>query len=143
MKRLSRALVMMFCVMSAVYAFLAASFFTYQQFLRPRVIDWVARFGDWHAVLYWPWLLIALASILAEMKKAGAIRVLVVGFAFVWTGARLALAVHPVLPRLVDDYRSIQVGLVALAPVVWLAVIDHIAVGRFLGGRPQNVGVDD
>jgi Sulfatase len=143
MKWLSRALVMVFCVMSALYAFLASSSFTYQQFLRPRVVEWVARFGDWHAVLYWPWLLIALASILAEMKKAGAIRVLAVGFAVVWTGVGLALVVHPVLPRLVDDYRSIQVGLVALAPVVWLAVIDHIAVGRFLREQPTHVGVDD
>src|SRR6476619_2036525 len=117
---------MTFSVMSAVYAFLASSSFTYQQFLRPRVIEWVARFGDWHAVLYWPWLLIALASILPEMRKTGVIRVVTVGFAVVWTGVGLALAIHPVLPRLVDDNRSIQVGLVALAPLVWLAVIDHI-----------------
>jgi hypothetical protein len=143
MKWLSRTLILMFCVMSAVYAFLATSSFTYQQFLRPRVNEWVALFGDWHAVLYWPWLLIALVSLLPELKRAGVTRALAIAFAVIWTGVGVGLAIHPVLPRLVDDHRSVLVGLVALGPLVWLAIIDHVAIASFLREQPMHVAAAD
>jgi hypothetical protein len=134
---------MAFCLMSAMYAFLSSSSFTYQQFLRPRVSEWVARFGDWHAALYWPCLLVAVVSLAPEFKTRGVTRVVAIAFALTWTSVGVALAVHPVLPRLVDNHLSVLAGLVALAPLVWLAIIDHVAVGAFLRHQSIHLGDDD
>jgi Sulfatase len=142
MRWLSRALVVAFCIATSLYAFLASSSFTYQQFLRPRVSQWVARFGDSHAALYWLWLLFALWSLVPEFRKAGITRKIAIGFAAAWSGVGVGLTVHPVLPTLVDDHRSVLVGLVALLPIIWLAVIDHLAVHEYLRRQPAWVTAD-
>jgi hypothetical protein len=142
MRGLTRTLVAAYCLMTAVYAFLASSTFTYQQFLRPRVSDLVARFGDWHAVLYWVWLFFAVVSLTPELTKAGRARTRAIGFALFWTAVGVALTIHPILPTLVDDHRSVLVGLVALAPLIWLSMLDHAAAASFLRQQPATSAAD-
>jgi hypothetical protein len=127
-KSLARLLIALFALVTAVYAFLASSSFTYQQFLRPRVLEPVAWFSDWHAFLYWPWLLIAVTALAPELRQRGPAGRLAVSFVVVGTALGVGLAVRPVLPALVDDHHSILIGLAALLPLVWLAAIDHLAV---------------
>jgi hypothetical protein len=140
-KPLARLSIALFALVTAVYAFLASSSFTYQQFLRPRVLEPVAWFSDWHVLLYWLWLPAAVASLVPELRQRGPARPMAIGFVAVWSALGLGLAVHPVLPGLIDDHRSILVGLAALLPLIWLAAIDHLAVWESLrrrGGRVSH-----
>ncbi len=143
MRWLPRVLVGVFSIATSLYAFLASSSFTYQQFLRPRVSEWVAGFGDLHAVLYWPWLLLALASLAPEFRNAGITRRVAFGFAVAWSGVGVGLTVQPILPTLIDDRRSVLIGLFALLPIIWLAVIDHLAVRKYLQRQPERVTAED
>jgi sulfatase-like protein len=127
MRALARLVVASFCWATSVYAFLASSSFAYQQFLRPRVFRSIGLFSDHHASAYWIWLAVAIASIVEHLRRAGAPRRLAVAFVAVWSGVGVALAVHPILPALADNPRSIVVGLIALVPIVWIAAIDHAA----------------
>ena len=137
MRLLLRLVVALFSLVTALYAFLASSSFTYQQFLLPRVLHWVAWFSDWHALLYWLWLALAVASLWPVLRQADAARRWAVAFAVTWTIVGLLMTAHPVLPALRDDHRSVVVGLVALLPLLWLSAIDHIRQRNFLRGQAR------
>src|SRR5207237_8722438 len=49
-----------------------------------------------------------------------------------WTAIGVAKSVRPVLPGLVDDRWSLIVALLSLAPIVWLAIVDHWTGWRYL-----------
>jgi hypothetical protein len=132
MRTVARAIVTVFSVLTAVYAFLASSAFTYQQFLLPRVLPWVGWFSDWHAALFWPCLLLAVASIDPAYKKTHAGRLTVNAFVIVWLAIGLRLTFFPLLPTLVDTERSLFVGLAALLAPIWLALIDHVRLRDYL-----------
>lgn len=145
MRVLLRLAVALFCWVTAIYAFLCSSAFAYQQFIRPRVFHSIGVFSDRHAAVYWLWLVLALLSIAGEFRHAGARRILSISFAAVWVAAGVWLAIHPVLPTLADDTRSLVVGLIALVPVVSLGVLDHFAsrarVEAFSADRPTEASV--
>jgi Sulfatase len=141
MMRAVRIAIGMFCWMTAMYAFLSAGSFTYQQFLRPRVFAWVGWFSDHHAQLYWVWLAAAAASLVPEWRSQPFARRLTLAFVAVWTFVGLLLAVRPVLPTLIDTHRSIVVGLVALLPLVWLAAIDYAAAGDYIRRPAPSVDI--
>jgi hypothetical protein len=129
-----RLVVALFCWVTAIYAFLCSSAFAYQQFIRPRVFSWVGVFSDRHAVLYWAWLAVALLSIAGDFRHGGARRAMAVVFAAVWGAAGIWLTIDPVLPTLADSPRSLVVGLIALVPIVWLGVIDHVRSAAAIRG---------
>lgn len=120
-----------FCWTTAGYAFMSASPFVYRQFLAPRVFRWPGAFSDWHAVSYWLWLAVAVAQIV-HLLRHGPARSLASAFATMWSLVGIFLIFHPILPQLADDRRSVIVGLIALTPVIWLAVLDHVRYRRLL-----------
>ena len=142
MNRAARLAVALFCWLTAVYAFLSAGSFTYQQFLRPRVFAWVGWFSDHHAQLYWVWLIFTTASLVPEWRARRSTRRPVMAFAGVWGAVGVLLAVRPVLPTLIDTPRSIVVGLVALVPLIWLAAIDYAAAADYLRRPPEAVEIE-
>ncbi|HEV3140335.1 MAG TPA: sulfatase-like hydrolase/transferase, partial [Vicinamibacterales bacterium] len=145
-----RVTVIGFCWLTAAYAWLAASPFSYQEFIRPKMFG-TGVFGPWHAAFYWMWL--ACAAI--ELRDAGSGRTgstverrrptvatnAFRAFVIFWVIVGVRLTVVPVLPRLRDDNISIFVGIVALAPVVWLSVLAHARTLGYL--RAQRPGVSD
>ena len=80
MWRVGRLLLAAFCWLTALYAFVSSSAFSYLQFIRPRVFPWVGLFGDW----------------------------------------------NPLLWGLADGTRTLLVGVLALLPLIGLALIDLI-----------------
>jgi len=120
-----------YCVLTAAYAVLTASAFTYQEIIRPRMFG-AGEFSRWHGVFYWPWLALALLDLRRSLGSRGRQRSFAWAFALVWTIVGATIAIHPLLPALADDRRSIVVALVALLPLVWLALIDHLSAYEFL-----------
>src|SRR5262245_55770148 len=47
-----RLLIALFCWLTALYAFVSSSAFSYLQFIKPRVFPWVGLFGDWNPLLW-------------------------------------------------------------------------------------------
>jgi sulfatase-like protein len=137
MSRGARLLTGLFCWITAVYAFLSASSFTYQQFLRPRVFAWVGWFSDHHAQLFWVWLAVAVLSLLPDLRSR-ATRPVSIAFVVVWSVVGLVLVARPVLPSLVDSPWSVVVGLIALAPLVWLAAVDAVATREFVRAQTRR-----
>jgi sulfatase-like protein len=143
---LTRIAAALFCWVTAVYAFMASSSFVYQQFLRPRVFRSIGLFTDHHAALYWIWLPVATASLAGPLSRPGAARRLSLAFVATWLAVGIALARQSMLPTLADNPRSVVVGLVALAPIVWIAIVDHLDAWSYLGrqsAQQANVGATD
>ena len=65
-----RLLIALFCWFTAAYAFVSSSAFAYLQFLKPRVIEWVARAGELHRFAAWAWLALVASSSLRSGKRA-------------------------------------------------------------------------
>ena len=144
MKRAAvKVFVSVFCWLTAAYAFLSANPFTYQGFVRPRMFSGAAVFSEWHVVLYWLWLALAFVWLHEEFGRRDGRRWLAWGFGLVWTGVGVYITMHPLLPSLIDDRRSMVVGILALAPLVWLSVVDHCAGFAFLADqRPSTADAD-
>ena len=113
-----------FFLMTAWFGVLSAVPFAYLQFLRHQLFAWLEFFVVFHHFLYWGALLLAVLSI-ADDLAAGrrAAWAVVVGFGVYG----LWLLWHPLLPTLVDNRRSLVVGVSALAVPIAFAVLDHLA----------------
>jgi hypothetical protein len=137
-----------FCWLTAAYAFVASSAFAYQQFIEPRVLPWVGAFSDWHAAAAWVWLALAVGVSWRDARTAGPARPAALAFIAAATAAVVWNSLRPVLPTLTDGPRSVEVGIAALVPLVWLAAIDHIASAHFLArqrlpdGEPERRAVE-
>jgi arylsulfatase A-like enzyme len=127
--------VLAFCWVTALYAFIASSAFAYLQFIRPRVFWWLGAFSDWHWLASWVWLA-ALGVVLWPRLRNGhrstwAARSLAAsGFLLVVLNTAM-----PVVPSLHEGGRSVVVGVVALFPVLALALVDHLDGWPFLRMR--------
>jgi hypothetical protein len=137
----ARLLIALFCSVTAVYAFVASSFFASLHFLKGRVIPWVTTFSDWHAVVCWVCLALVVGVSWSDARRRDtaawlAIPLLIVcGLLTAWN------ALDPVLPGLAGGTPSILIGVLALLPLSWLAAIDHAAAASFLGR--QSLAVDE
>jgi hypothetical protein len=129
MGAMRRTIVVAFCWLTAAYAWLAASPFSYQEFIRAKMFG-IGVFAMWHAAFFWAWL----ACAFLELRRAGTPRSVRV-FSWFWAIVGIRLTVVPVLPRLRDDNVSIFVGIVALAPLVWLSILEHVRARSFLASQ--------
>ena len=131
----ARALMLLFCLMTAVYAFITSSAFAYLQFIKPRVFHWVGSFSDSHWAMAWIWLVLLLALLWPHLRARTMVRPVAMGLAAFATAAAAVNTVAPVVPSLREGTRSVLVGVVALLPIVWLAVVDHMAAWSFVSAQ--------
>lgn len=131
-----RLLLASFCWLTALYAFVASSVFAYQQFIRPRVFGWVGEFADWHARVSWVWVALLIAVLWRDVRgrtrTSAALLLALAAAAAIWN------SLGPLVATLADGTRSVVAGGVVLAPVVWLAALDHQrAASWLLAPRPR------
>ncbi|MEP6914895.1 MAG: sulfatase-like hydrolase/transferase [Acidobacteriota bacterium] len=111
---------------------MASSTFASLQFLKPRVFPWVGVFSDWHAVACWGWLMLVVSVSWRDLRRpdrAGRLAIfLLTGCAAITVGN----ALYPVLPGLSGGAAPVLVGILALAPLIGLAAIDHVVAFSFL-----------
>lgn len=127
-----RALVLAFCWLTALYAFIASSAFAYLQFIKPRVFHWVGAFSDWHWAASWVWLVLIVVLLWPHLRMRGRGALAARGL---MACAFVAVTVNtsaPILPSLHDGPRSAVVGVMALLPIIWLGVIDHLTAWPFV-----------
>lgn len=138
MRVLIRAATAAFCAVSASYALLCASSFTFHDFIRPGIFG-VSSFAAWHARLYWLWLAIAVVDIRGASRRRGQW----LTFAAVWTVVGLYMSVWPVMPALANDRGSILVALCSLLPLLWIAISEHrLHIGRLPAQSTTPTDVD-
>ena len=140
---LVRTGVAVFCWLTAAYAFVTSSAFAYLQFIKPRVFHWVGFFADWHPALFWVWFGALVVVLAADIRPKSAGRI--PAFILVFSSAIFGIwnSVHPVLASLSDGPRSLAVGIGALVPLLWLALVDHLASLDWLrAARPSDTEQD-
>lgn len=111
-----------FFLLTAWFGLLSYIPFAYLQFLRHLLFAWLEFFVLFHHWLFWSAFFLALLSIADDLRAR---RIVAWAFAAVFGTFGVWLLLHPVLPSLVNDRRSLLVAMVALAAPVWLAAIDH------------------
>ncbi len=120
----TRAVYAAFNLIASVYCLLAYLPFTYHQIHRGGLIGWVDVYAHFH-----PWLNLAatvcIVPLLADpWRRGGLSRRLSAGFGIYHLTCAIALVIYPVLARLENNFSSFCWALVALVPLVWLAMID-------------------
>ena len=122
-----RALTLVFFAATAFYGILAFSPFAYNQFIRPNLIPWLGWSVTFYGGLFLGVLSVTLLTLLADVERP-ATRALALGYIAVWGVVALGLFIRPVLASLGANGWSLAVAAIALAPPLWLAAIDHLAL---------------
>ena len=128
-----RLAVSAFFLLTCAYAVLNCSPFAFDMFIKPQLIPWLTRFVAWHHVWFavaYVASVAALAPALASRARHGSARAahwLALGYVVSMGLTAAALLVSPFLPTLWNDGRALPTALASLVPLVWLAVIDHLA----------------
>jgi hypothetical protein len=130
-----RLLVTIFFLLTSTYSLLNYTPFVFYQFIRPRVFGWVNQFVAWHHVWYCAVYLISVITLLPDLRRAkagdpDAVFVGRVALAYVVVFGLVAewLVVTPYLPKLWNDTSSLVTAMLSFLPLLWLAVVDHLAV---------------
>jgi membrane-anchored protein YejM (alkaline phosphatase superfamily) len=120
----ARAVNALFCLTTAIYAVLTSSAFAYEQFIQPNMLAWLSNFVFLHADLYWLSLCLSLLTLAPYLRDHPARRA---AWTYIVCAAALGamLVAVPVLPSGNQPARSIAVALVAMVPVIWLALLDY------------------
>ncbi|MBL8138412.1 MAG: sulfatase-like hydrolase/transferase [Acidobacteria bacterium] len=119
----ARALVIVFWLASAAYAFLLSVPFVYEQFLLPGLVPALVAFARWQGVLS---LVAAPLLALALWPDLAARRALVSGGLLIWLASMAGVGglVASPLTTLQPGAWALTLAAAALVPVIWLAVID-------------------
>jgi hypothetical protein len=115
---------LIFFLLTCWFGLLSYVTFAYLQFLRHQLFGWLEFFVLFHHILYWAALLPGLLSIADELSARRPAAWMLAGTSTVYG---VWLLFHPVLPTLVNDGRSLVIGLSALAIPLAFAAIDHLA----------------
>lgn len=141
----ARFLVAAYFLLTSVYGALNCSSFAFDMFIRPQLFPWLGRFVAWHHLWYWAAYLLSLATLARDLdvRRPGqgasrTARILAFGYAGIFGAVGLRLVAVPFLPTLWNDSRALPTALAALAPLAWLAVIDHLG-----GSQIADAGVEE
>ncbi len=134
---LVRALVSMFWLATASYAFLCTIPFAWTQLVETELVPGVALFARLHA-----WLSIVVlgltAAVLSPHLRAG--RPGAWALVGVWVAAIAVELATGGLSRLEPSALALFVSLAALVPATWLALLDLRAPGESTGPSPPSAG---
>lgn len=134
---LTRTLVSLFWLATAIYALLSAIPFASQQFLKPQLMPALTAFAAWHQ-----WLSIAALGI-AATGLAPWLRVknpAVCAFVGSWAVVSLLALATRGLAGLEPSTIAIVLSLAALVPPVWLALLDLPEPGTDSRPTPADAG---
>ena len=104
--------------------------FAFDMFVTPRLFSELTTFVVWHHAFYWLAYLASAATLIPDLRgpRRGA-RLAAIGYIVVFGAVGVYLLGTPFLAMLNAQSRSVAVVPGALLPLVWLSVIDHLAVG--------------
>ncbi|MGE3705167.1 MAG: sulfatase-like hydrolase/transferase [Vicinamibacterales bacterium] len=123
---LARLLHTAFFLLTSAYCLLTYNAFAYRQFIKPHLVVWLTDFVIWHHVLYWVQFVVTAATLRAD-AEAGPARWPVRAYLGAALAVGLVLLVEPILPQVENDWRGLLLALLALVPMAWLAIADHLA----------------
>lgn len=137
--RLARFAFVLVCLGTSLYCLLASQPISYHWFIRDPIV-----FGLPEAVTAQPYLfllaLLGVAAGLAGDLRRAETRRPALGFLVIHALAAILLVVLAPLADPPNDFRSYLWALVALFPLVWLALLDHAAAARTLDWAPLAGG---
>ena len=130
-----RVMATLFFAATSVYCLIVASAFAYHQFIRPGLFGWLVWARNQYDALFLGVFSLTLLSLLPDLSQPSErasrwTRGATLGLVGLWGAAALALFVYPVLAVRISEERSLLLAALALIPVAWLAVIDHLACWR-------------
>ncbi len=130
-----RVVATLFFAATSVYCLIVASAFAYHQFIRPGLFGWLVWARNQYDALFLGVFSLTLLSLLPDLSQpveraSRWTRGATLGLVGLWGAAALALFVYPVLAVRISEERSLLLAALALVPVAWLAVIDHLACWR-------------
>ena len=121
-----------FFLLTSLYCLLESSPFANEQFIRPRVAEWLADFVVFHVDFYW--LALAMTALtmapLLERPSRGTpskLMARVTGWAYLLaaTAAGWWLTAHPVLPDPREPRHALLVATAALVPLI-VKLLDRV-----------------
>ena len=113
----------LFVLMTSVYALLTHIPFTYFNFL--RYLSWLPVFVNLHSYLFWVALVILTPTLVPDLRRRETRR-LTLEFLLVHFVAGVWFLFRPLLSGLDNDGISFIWSVVALFPLLWLAIIDLV-----------------
>ncbi|HLJ30618.1 MAG TPA: sulfatase-like hydrolase/transferase [Candidatus Angelobacter sp.] len=126
----ARLCLAVFVILTAGYCLLAYIPFTYHQVHLGGLLPWLSAFAQFHPYLYWP-VFLAAAATLPGLRNRGS-RLGSVLFLVVYATIGVRLLLSPLLVRLENNLQSLLWCVLALTPMVWLALLDWRAEsGKF------------
>jgi hypothetical protein len=150
-----RLLVTLFFVVTSAYSVLNYTPFVFNQFLRVRMFGSINEFVASHHLWYCAAYFASVVTLIPDLKRprvgdriAVLARRLALAYVVVFGIVAEWLVVTPYLPTLWNDRRSFIAALLSFVPILWLALIDHVAcrpgtAGEWLVRRNAGNGQDD
>ena len=114
-------------LLAAVYCLLAYLPFTFHQIHEGKLFPWLNAYAGYHPSIHLAFGGLLLAILLEHLRLGGAARRLAQGSLVLQFAPGLALVFHPVLSHLQNDSVSLLWALLAVLPLVALAVTDVAA----------------
>jgi len=115
-----------FFVAVAAYCFLSYSPFAYEQFIKPNVVPALTEFVMLSQWYFWVVLLVTVLTLMPHLR-GGRGRTLSWAYVLIWIPVGAVVLFKPPLRTIGNSWFGFAVGLLALAPPVWVAIIDHQA----------------
>src|SRR5262249_36293972 len=129
-----------FFLLSSLWALLAYIPFTYQQVHKGGLLPWLNAFGRMQSKIYWVAFALAIVTLIPDFRRRQT-RWLAIGFTVATSAAGTMLQFFPVMASMRNDVASYWWSMAALAPLLWLAVID--LAGHFGGIEWDDYHVEE
>lgn len=117
-----------FIFVTSFYALLFYIPYSRHMLFEWHVVGGLNVLAKYHSLLFWLAALPLCLNLLANLRELK-VRRLTIGLVFALAIAGIAISLHPLLPNLPPDERSLIWSLIALYPLVWIAAIDWKAAG--------------
>ena len=141
----ARAAVAAYFLLTWIYGLIVSVRFAFEQFIRPGLFPWVTEFVIWHHAWYWGAWLLSAATLVPDLLALRAQRGrhlagwLALGYLLCFGAIGMRLLGNPYLVTLDGGELSRWIVPGALVPLLWLAVIDHVAARFPRDERPRAV----
>lgn len=115
-------------LMSWAYGVITQSSFAFEQMVKPKLFPFLADFVTWHHMWFGLAYLLSASTLVGEIRSpqtGRTARLAAIGYILAFGAVTAVLVSRPYLASL-DGSRDLWVVPGALAPLLWLAAIDHL-----------------